>query len=389
MSGAPVEIGARSSLTKSISYASDLALSHEQNVFSFTFAALSYFNPATNRYRYKLEGLDREWNEVGSDRRLATYTTLPPGKYTFRAQGATSSGAWSEPGVALRIEILPPWWDTSWFRAAAAALILVSIWLLYQARIHRMKQQFQARLEERVGERTRVAQELHDTLLQGFLSASMQLHVAVDHLPADSPAKTRLGRVLELIQQVIEEGRSAVRGLRYTDGNSLDLEQAFSRIQQELVVHQEIGEQIAFRVIVEGRPRALHPILRDEVYRIGREALVNAFRHSRARSIEVELKYASNHLRILVRDDGCGIEPQVLRSGREGHWGLSGMRERAERIGARLRVYSGVANGTEVELSVPGHLAFELQPAARPLRWLAKLYPRRARAETTERKRGS
>ncbi|MCI0388069.1 MAG: hypothetical protein MOB07_04785, partial [Acidobacteria bacterium] len=163
MSGAPVEIGARSSLTKSISYASDLALSHEQNVFSFTFAALSYFNPATNRYRYKLEGLDREWNEVGSDRRLATYTTLPPGKYTFRAQGATSSGAWSEPGVALRIEILPPWWDTSWFRAAAAALILVSIWLLYQARIHRMKQQFQARLEERVGERTRVAQELHDT----------------------------------------------------------------------------------------------------------------------------------------------------------------------------------------------------------------------------------
>ncbi|MGH9841577.1 MAG: sensor histidine kinase, partial [Blastocatellia bacterium] len=238
--------------------------------------------------------------------------------------------------------------------------------------------------EERLAERTRIAQELHDTLLQGFISASMQLHVAVDHLPADLPAKQRIGRVLQLMGQVIEEGRNAVRGLRSSNSDSLDLEQAFSRIRQELAIQ----EQIDFRVIVEGRPRALHPILRDEVYRIGREALVNAFRHARAKSIEVELEYAVNHLRILVRDDGCGIDPQVLRSGLDGHWGLSGMRERAEGIGARLNLRSRAAAGTEVELSVPSQVAFQTQSSKRPLRWLARLSWRRAAAETTEPKKG-
>ena len=121
--------------------------------------------------------------------------------------------------------------------------------------------------------------------------------------------------------QVIEEGRNAVRGLRASQSVSLDLEQAFSRIQQELV---RTDKPVEFRVIVDGQPRPLHPLLRDEVYRIGREALINAFRHARAKSIEIELKYSSSQLRIMVRDDGCGIDPQVLRSGRDGHWGLIG-----------------------------------------------------------------
>jgi signal transduction histidine kinase len=215
-------------------------------------------------------------------------------------------------------------------------------------------------------------------LLQGVLSASMQLHVAVERLPDDSSAKPPLGRVLQLMGQVIEEGRNAVRGLRSSNSDSLDLEQAFSRIRQELAVQNEMGEQIGFRVIVEGRPKLLHPIIRDEVYRIGREALVNAFRHSRAKNIEVEVEYVAKRLRILVRDDGCGIAPQVLESGREGHWGLPGMRERAERIGARLKLRSRVASGTEVELSVPSYVAFQSQPAQRwPLKWLARFSMRK------------
>src|SRR5262249_23028467 len=153
------------------------------------------------------------------------------------------------------------------------------------------------RFEERLAERTRIAQDLHDTLLQGVLSASMQLHVAVDHLPEDLPARQRLSRTLELMEQVIEEGRNAVRGLRSSHRDSFDLEHAFSRVPQELASYSEAEEQVAFRVIVEGRPRALHSILRDEVYRIGREALVNAFRHAQARSIEVEVKYEASHLR--------------------------------------------------------------------------------------------
>jgi signal transduction histidine kinase len=222
--------------------------------------------------------------------------------------------------------------------------------------------EMRARLEERVAERTRLAQDLHDTVLQGIISAAMQLDVAVDQLPANSPAKLRLSRVLELMRHVIEEGRNAVRGLRSSnsdsDSDSDDLGQAFSRIPQDSGI--EVPElQPDFRVIVLGSARKLHPLIRDEVYHIGRELLVNAFRHSRANCIQVELEYAPKHFRIVVRDDGCGIDPQVLRAGREGHWGLPGMRERAERVGARLRVWSRAAAGTEVALSVPSSIAFE------------------------------
>jgi signal transduction histidine kinase len=154
---------------------------------------------------------------------------------------------------------------------------------------------------------------------------------------------------------VIDEGRNAVRGLRSTNPGPYDLEQALSGVQQEL----GLGTGTGFRVIVEGQPRPLNPIVRDEVYRIGREALVNAFRHAQATSVEVELEYAARHMRMLIRDDGVGIEAEVLKSGTDGHWGLSGMRERAERIGARFKVFSRAAAGTEVELVIPGHIAWK------------------------------
>jgi signal transduction histidine kinase len=247
-------------------------------------------------------------------------------------------------------------------------------------RVRQLAEHLDSRFEERLAERTLVAQDLHDTLLQGFLSASMQLHVADSHLPVDSPAKPIVGRVLELMGQVINEGRNAVRGLR-SPGSELDnLEQVFSRIPQELA----IAEPIDFRLIVEGQARPLHPVIRDEVYRIGREALVNAFRHSQATGIEVELEYADSQLRVLIRDNGRGIDPQVLRAGREGHWGLSGMRERAERIGAKLKVWSRAAGGTEVELSVPGQIAFRHNPAGGASRWLTRLRPRTRESRTSK-----
>jgi len=215
--------------------------------------------------------------------------------------------------------------------------------------------EMRARLEERLAERTRIAQDPHDTVRQGIVSAVMQLRVAVDQLPANSPARLRLNRVLELMRHAMEEGHNAVRGLRSSNSDSDDLGQAFSRIPQDL----GIEGQIDFRIIVLGSARKLHPLIRDEVYHIGRELLVNAFRHSRASFIEVELEYSPKRFRLVVRDNGCGIDPQVLQAGREGHWGLQGMRERAERVGARLRVWSRAAAGTEVGLSVPGSIAFE------------------------------
>src|SRR5262249_45321519 len=157
-----------------------------------------------------------------------------------------------------------------------------------------------------------------------------------------------------LMSRVIEEGRNAVRGLRSSSTSSHDLEQAFSGMADELGMERPID----YRVIVEGRPRALNPIIRDDVYRIGREALVNAFRHAEATRIELELEYGSNGLRLLVRDNGRGIDSDVVKSGSDGHWGLPGMRERADRIGARFKVWSRASAGTEIELTVPGHVAF-------------------------------
>jgi signal transduction histidine kinase/ligand-binding sensor domain-containing protein len=339
------------------------------------FAGLNLSVPERVRFRYKLDGYDRDW--IGPvDRREAIYTNLSPGPYRFHVTAGNANGPWNGKEAILDFEMLPEFWQTPWFRACVVAAFALAILALYRLRLRQLTHQLNLRFEERLGERTRIAQELHDTLLQGFLSASMQLHVAVDRLPDDSPVRPALGRVLQLMSQVIEEGRNAVRGLRSPQSRSLDLGQAFARVQQELAMADDIG----FRVIVDGQPRPLHPLLRDEVYRIGREALVNAFRHSGAKSIEMEIEYASSQLRMLIRDNGCGIDPQMLRSGRDGHWGLSGMRERAERIGAKLRVWSSPVAGTEVELLVPSQVAFQSHSSGhRPGRF-SRFYSRKSTA---------
>ena len=202
-------------------------------------------------------------------------------------------------------------------------------------------------------ERTRIAQELHDTLLQGFFAVSMQLHEAVDCMPADSAAKLQLGRVLQTMDRVLEEGRRTVEGLRSSQEHFPSLGHALAGVPNDLGLPPTVG----FRVVVDGRQRELKADLRDELYRIGREAIFNAYRHSRAKKIETKIEFSPTELRIAVRDNGCGIDPQALQ--RNGRWGLLGMRERAERIGARLRILSKVALGTEVELRVPSGIAFE------------------------------
>jgi signal transduction histidine kinase len=233
----------------------------------------------------------------------------------------------------------------------------LTLWAAYRLRVRQVADRLNLRFQERLWERTRIAGELHDTLLQGLLSASMQLDVAADRLPPDSPVKPRLDHILELMSQVSEEGRQALQGLRSPDGGSLSLEQAFAHIEQEFP-RMTSEPEVEFIVVVEGRPQPLHPLLRDELYRIGREAVINAFRHSGAGRIEVELEYSRRQFRLVVRDDGCGMDEQVLQAGREGHFGLPGMRERAERIGAQLHVWSRAETGTRVEMVVPGHMAF-------------------------------
>ncbi len=333
------------------------------------YAGVSLSVPERVRFRYQLEGYDRGWSEPTAARE-AVYTNLAHGPYRFHVIASNSEGVWDSAQAVATFEIEPALWQTWWIRLMVVFACVLSILMLYRFRLHQITRQLSIRFEERLAERTRIAQELHDTLLQGFLSASMQLSVAADGLPEDSPTKPLLARVLQLMREVTEQGRNALQGLRSSSSTPVDLAKAFAEIHKEVHVRD-----IGFRIIVQGEPQPLHPMLGDEVYRIGRESLVNAFRHSHAKNIEVELEYTAARLRVLVRDDGCGIDPQVLKSGREGHWGLAGMRERAEQIGARLSVWSRATAGTEVEISVPANTAYHTRSGNWLRRGLAWIRP--------------
>ena len=323
---------------------------------AFSFTGLSLATPERVQFQYRLDDFDRDWSAPTSARQ-AVYTNLGPGNYRFRVKASNGDGVWNGGEAVVSLSIAPAFWQTGWFRALVLLAVAVSVWGAYRLQLHRVRRQLSVRFEERLAERTRIAQELHDTLLQGFLSASMQLHVAADRLPSDSPAKSSLAKVQELMTRVIEDGRNAVRGLRSTGGDSNDLPRAFSGMSEEL----DFGSDVEYHVLVEGRDRPLQPIIRDEVYRIGREAIVNAFRHANASRIELALEYGARGLRVLVRDNGRGINGEVLKSGTDGHWGLPGMRERADRIGADFRVLSSAGSGTEVELFVPARVAFAME----------------------------
>lgn len=334
---------------------------------TFNYAGMSLSNLDRIRYRYKLEGFNRDWSAVTASPRV-TYTNLDPGFYRFRIIASNGLGLWNGPETDVSFVIARAFWQTWWFRVLCGVAGMLLILALYQLRLYRHTKQLNMRFQERLAERTRIAQELHDTLLQGVLSASLQLDVADEHLPENSPAKPVLRRVLRIMGRISEEGRNTVRGLRISEGEKSSLEIAFSQMRQELAMDEKVG----YRVMTNGGSRAVRPLIRDEVYRVGREALVNACLHAQASNIEVEVEYASRHLRVLVRDDGRGIDPQVLDSGREGHWGLRGMRERSENIGASLKLRSRVGMGTEVELTVPGKIAFESEAQSAVPKWLPR-----------------
>jgi signal transduction histidine kinase len=214
---------------------------------------------------------------------------------------------------------------------------------------------FASLAEARLAERTRIAQELHDTLFQGFLAASLQLHAVAGRLSVESPEKQRISDVIELVQRTLKDGRNTLHELRCPESQISSLGAAFASVPKDLGYSNATG----FRVVVLGKEKALRTGLLTEVYYIGREAIINACRHSQANEIEAEIEYRYSDLRIAVRDNGRGIGPEDLQLAGSGHWGLHGMRERAERIGARLRLWSSAALGTEVELCLPGALAFE------------------------------
>ena len=290
LSGTSASIEPGSPLRKSIIYTNSITLSHRQNIFSIAFSALSYFNPTTNRYRYKLEGLDDQWHEVGSDRRIASYTTLPTGKYTFRVEGATSRGAWSEPGASLDIQMLPPWWATWWFTTGYVTIILLLVLSAYFYRLHQESQQFNIRLEERVSERTRLARELHDTLLQTIQSSKMLADDALEEATDLRGLQQAMRRLSNWLGRATEEGRAALNSLRNSKAPTNDLQDALHRLALEFEGRSLI--EIRFKVL--GALKEMHPILGEEVYRIACEGIRNAFLHSGGSCIDVEIRYAKD-----------------------------------------------------------------------------------------------
>jgi len=367
--GKPVPVGPASLLKRAIDHTDQLTLTHDQNSFAFEFAALSFTNPPSNRYRYKLEGFDEDWTVVGSERRRAVYTALMPGSYVFRVQGASARGPWGLPGASVAIRIRPPWWSTWWFRLACIIIATSVAWWLYRLRLRQTSQRITERMEERLAERTRIAQDLHDTVLQGLLSVSMQMAVANTKLPDSQPVKRDFANLLASLRQVAEESRNAVRGLRKLTARPETLADALTRIPEDLTT----DPKTRLRIHVEGEPRALRPYVQEEVYLISREAIANALRHARATEIDVLIRYSGGGLGVSIRDNGVGIGSEVAVEGRLGHFGLRGMRERAARIGAELRLASALGGGTSVEFSVATSVAFERPAPTRIAAWLGKL----------------
>ena len=336
--------------------------SHTANL-RIDYTALSLAIPERVQFRYMLEGLDSTWQDAGT-RRQAFYTNLPPRRYQFRVAACNNDGVCSQSDATLNFAIAPTFYQTGWFLGITIAASAAALWMLFLLRVRRVAAIYRARMEERLAERERIARELHDTLLQSVQGLILSFQAVAKQIPSREPAHEALENALDRADRVIAEGRDRVCSLRSQAGTSRELPELMRRIGEE---YSPDGA-VAFRVLVAGTPKKLHATALDEARAIAREALANAFQHATPAHVEVEIAYARSALRLGIRDDGCGLDPEILRAGeRPGHWGLQGMRERAERLGATLKMWSRPGAGTEVHLEIPAKVAYRSNPA--PARW--------------------
>jgi len=342
----------------------DLTLPKRTDALRIDYVGLSLTLAEKVRYRYKLDGVDPDWQDAGG-RREAFYTNLNPGAHRFHVMAANNDGVWNETGASLGFVIPPTFVQTRWFIALCAAGVIAVVGLSIRLRFRQLATQMRVRFDERMAERERIARELHDTLLQGTQALVYKVQAATQRARKGEPNHDMLEEALVQADEVITEGRDRIQDLRVPADAGLDLGDALAAVGKELA-----PADVDFRVIVEGSTRALNEHVLDEAYRIGREALLNAFRHSRAKAIEVQIIYSDEDFRLRVRDDGVGIDTEAHRVGsRPGHWGLPGMRERARMIGAQIAIWSRPGAGTEIELSAPAASAYRQRPMRS--RWLS------------------
>jgi signal transduction histidine kinase/ligand-binding sensor domain-containing protein len=341
----------------------DTARLVEPERVQFDYTSLSLRSPENVRFRYRLEGHDADWIEAGGQRRV-TYDALRPGTYRFRVIGSGSEGVWNLDGASFAFTVVPVFWRTSWFMAAAVTAVALLIFTGYRLRLRQVAREMNLRFDERLAERTRIARNLHDSLLQGTIAASLHLQIAEDRLRDEDSAKAPVQRGLQLLTHVMEEGRATVEDLR-SPTDAEDLVQLIARRAREFADLDSVNLQIA----VEGAVQPLHAAVHYESTHIVCEAIINAARHAAAGRIEVVVAYSAAALRCVVRDNGKGMTPDLAADGIDGHWGLMGMRERAQRIGATLGIASRPGGGTSVELTIPATLAFTAGEQPRRPRW--------------------
>jgi signal transduction histidine kinase len=319
------------------------------------YTALSLVAPQKVRFRYRLEGHDTDWQDAAT-RRQAFYNDLPPGDYRFRVIACNNDGLWNDTGASLSFTIAPAWYQAKLFRVACLIFGILVLWALYRLRVHQIEAAAATRFNERLAERTRVARDIHDTLLQTIQGSKMVADDALEHAADPARLRTAIEQLANWLARATREGRAALNSLRATSAEGQDLIEALKQAAEE----ETSASPLSVACTSTGELRDIHPIVADEVYRIAHEAVRNARMHARASKLLLELEYGQR-LILRITDDGIGMDSALLEQGRPGHFGLQGMRERAAHTEGKLTITSAPGAGTVVTLIVPGGIAFQTE----------------------------
>jgi len=367
----PVLIRSLTANGKGYSPYHDLILPSGTRDVALDYTSLSLTLSEKNRFRYQLIGLDKEWKEAGT-RRQAFYTNLQPGAYTFRVIASNNDGVWNDAGASLTFTIPPTFVQSAWFRTLIGLLFAFILWGVFLIRLHHMNQQTEARLRERMIERERIARDLHDTLLQGFQMLVLRFQVITDTLSPDNPATHLLEESLVRSEHALREGRDRVSALRSEVESGDELFMEIRRFGEDL----SQASFTVFQLALEGNPVSMQTVVHEEIRLIAREAIANAFRHAKATTIKCRVIFGRRHFVFVCSDDGCGIPDGILGVKKiPNHWGLTGMQERAQKIGAALHITPADPRGTRVELKLRSAIAYAPNTESWLVRFLRRLVP--------------